>query len=159
MSEIQLRDWEKTLREDPSDPKFHEGCSDACEYKQPEHLAVVAAKAEHRPEPKPSRASLAFAWVRGVVGGFLGAVLKRGPVVVVKDERLGTIVFEDGVGRVAEPIQEGSPYRRAGLRRLTAEEAAEVALRAAERSRRWARFMLGLTVANVLLQLLRIIFG
>lgn len=39
MSEIQLRDWEK--EGDPDAPEYHDGCSDACEYKQPERLAVA----------------------------------------------------------------------------------------------------------------------
>lgn len=132
MSEIQRRDWEKTLREDPSDPKFHEGCSDACEYKFHEGLSDVSEDAN-------KRSVSASAWVNG----FREALSKL--------RRQGRVVGAD---------PNGSPYRRhAEFRRLTAEEAAEVAVRAAERSRRWARFMLGLTVTNVLLQLLRVIFG
>lgn len=83
--------------------------------------------------------------------------------VVFRDKGASTplVLFEDGRGYAVEPGggSRGSYRIRASRRRLTPEEAAEVAVRASERAFRWGTFALGLTAANVLIWLVRLIFG
>lgn len=130
---------------------------------------------EHRPESRPSRASLALAWMKGFVTAMAEIKLsdwskalhmdveqtlvappgkpKRLPVIFTDDGEAWTPVYEAQTG--------SGPYRNkpTGLRRITPDEAALVAMQAADRARRFATFALGLTLANVLIQVLRLVFG
>lgn len=151
----------------------------------PQELAYIDKVAALRPVAPPSRSALAWAWVKGF-GEAMSEIklsdwqksLRKGDVELVteqgrrplalavsgaKPHKL-TVVFTDD-GEAWTPVYEAKtgsgPYRsrQVGLRRITPDEAALIATHAADRSRRFMTFALGLTTMNVLIQVLRLIFG